>query len=139
MSNTFLTLIVSAEAVEQIRGLAAYWSGGEGMFTTALTSDGVTPSHYISSGYIYGGVVEHLPYSTYETVVDENESKTVVVTNHAGDINAIVAGVNEDNPEANLTVQDVEALLPFVDSSNQLPRDAMTRMGLEIWSDQSSQ
>ena len=61
MTNTFATLIVTAENVERARATAAQFTGGAGMFTTALSANGAEPAtHYISSGYMPEEIVQAL-------------------------------------------------------------------------------
>lgn len=51
MADILVTIICSAESVELARETAAEFSGGAGMFTTALYAPGnPEPTHYISSG-----------------------------------------------------------------------------------------
>lgn len=61
MADTFATLIVTAENVERARTTAAQFTGGAGMFTTALSATGAEPAtHYISTGYMPEGIVQAL-------------------------------------------------------------------------------
>ena len=61
MADTFATLIVTAENVERARTTAAQFTGGAGMFTTALSANGAGPAtHYISSGYMPEEIVQAL-------------------------------------------------------------------------------
>jgi len=57
--DKFATLIVSAKNAQQARDAAAAITGGEGMFTSALSSSGSEPAtHYISSGWIPTEIIE---------------------------------------------------------------------------------
>jgi hypothetical protein len=51
--DIFQTIIVTAAEAPAARAKAAETSGGEGMFTTALSPTGLLPAtHYISSGFM---------------------------------------------------------------------------------------
>ena len=57
--DIFATIIVTAANVAQARTLAAEILGGDGMFTTGLSSTGQEPAtHFISSGTMPQEIVE---------------------------------------------------------------------------------
>lgn len=57
--DIFATIIVTAANVEQARLGAAAIPGGEGMFTTGLSSTGQEPAtHFISSGMMPQEIVD---------------------------------------------------------------------------------
>lgn len=131
--NHFRTMIVEAAAAEGIRAFAALWQGGQGMFTRALTTDGTTASHYISSGYIGDSIGENVPYVTVSTVVDpETEEVTQVVTQVEGDLEALKASIEASNEGVEVTVEALQAMLAATDVSDQQPHDAMARLGLSF-------
>jgi hypothetical protein len=59
MADVFATIIVTAAQAQAARDAAATIPGGEGMFTTGLSSTGQEPAtHFISSGTVPQEIVE---------------------------------------------------------------------------------
>lgn len=121
MTGVFRTLIVPADTVEPIRNLAATWPGGVGMWETPLYT-GDTITHYISTGKISAAIAGWMPWHEYEG--------EILVQSHDGDIPGLVDAINTDNPQANVTEAQINALLTGADISNQPWRLAIARLGL---------
>lgn len=120
--DAFRTIIIPAPTATDARALAATWPGGVGMWITPLyTGEDVT--HYISTGKMSAEIVGWMPWDEY--------SDGALVQPHSGDVETLVAQINDANPEANVTVEQIEFLLAGTDISNQPWREAVARLGLE--------
>jgi hypothetical protein len=127
--DIFRTLIVPADQVELARSIAAsFGSGGEGMWTTPLSSDGLFPaSHYISSGFI----AEEFAYMVPEQFWTQDE-----------DGNWVETGETDGNPEAvyeaavaggvECSQADVKGLFAVADVTEQDAFTAMSRLSLQL-------
>ncbi len=125
MTWVFRTLIVPADQAALARSLCAglAGAGGDGMFTTPLSAEGISPAtHYISSGLIEQSFADLLPLLIQtETGMEKiNQGQPEII--HAA---AQQAGLTLDQ-------QDIERLLAAVDVSDQSPFEAMDRMGVRM-------
>lgn len=107
--DIFRTMIVQANDVELARDIAAsFGSGGEGMWTTPLSSTGFYPAtHYISTGYI--------PEQLAHLLTDAQALYDL----------AVAQGVD-------CTLAQVEELLADTDATEEEPFVALERLGLMI-------
>ena len=127
--DIFRTLIVPTANVIFARAIAtSFGPGGEGMFTTPLSSSGLDPAtHYISTGYVppeYGYLV---PLQVWKQ--DENYN-WVLVGNEPGDpVTVYTSATAQGIP---CTQDDVDALFAAADVTEQEPFVAMGRLGLKI-------
>lgn len=105
--DIFRTMIVQADDVVLAREIAAsFGSGGEGMWTTPLSSTGLYPAtHYISTGYI--------PPEFANLLTDAQALYDI----------AIEQGVD-------CTLEQVEVLVDNTDVSEEDPFVAMERLGI---------
>ena len=129
MPDTFATLIVPTAHVDLARAIAAsFGPGGDGMWTTPLSSDGLDPaSHYISSGFVPEAFAYMVPLQVWET--DENGA-WVLVSSEPGDPVAVYTAATEAGVIC--TQADVDALFTSADVTAQEPFVAMSRLGLSI-------
>jgi hypothetical protein len=117
----FLTLIVQADDAPLARLIAATLdpSGGVGMWTTGLAPHATDePTHYISTGYVGGGWLRMVPVAEWE---QDAEGAWIMTSRTDGD----EAGVEVD-------IDEVAELFRDVDSTQQDPQTAVTRMGLVL-------
>lgn len=112
MANTFITCIAPAQVVDQCRQIAGAWEGGQGLFATPLTNDGVTVSHYISSGMISSNV--HALLSNLPDFVEHINSAT----------------------GAEFTEAEMQTLMDAMDLTQEPAKEAMARLGLAVWREQ---
>jgi len=126
----FLTLIVQADDAPLARLIAATLdpSGGVGMWTTGLAPNATDePTHYISTGYVGGGWLRMVPVAEWE---QDAEGAWVMVSRTDGSPAAVVAGC--DAAGVTVTLAEVAELFRDVDSTQQDPQTAVTRMGLVL-------
>jgi hypothetical protein len=126
----FLTLIVEADDAFLARLIAATLdpSGGVGMWTTGLAPDASDePTHFISTGYVGGGWLRMVPVAEWE---QDAEGAWIMVSRTDGDEFAVVAGCDAAGVEVDLGA--VAELFADVDSTQQDPQTAVTRMGLVL-------
>jgi len=129
MSDIFRTLIVDTANVELARAIAAsFGSGGVGMWTTPLSSDGKDPAtYYISSGYVppdYGYLV---PCQWWE---QDEKGNWVMTGSEPGDPVAVYTAATSQGVKC--TQEDVDALFAVADVTEQEPFTAMGRLGVQI-------
>lgn len=129
MADIFRTLIVTSDDAPLAREIAAcFGPGGQGMWTTPLSSDGNEPAmDYISSGYIPEEFAMLAPCATWTVDADGNWVETAY---YPGDPEAITAYANQAGLD--VTLSEVKALLDSSDVSEQEPFVAMGRLGLKI-------
>lgn len=129
MTDQFSTLIIAAQDAPLARQIAAaFGPGGEGMWITPLSADGLDPAtHYISSGYIPAEFVSLAPNTTWER--DEN-GQWVQTDHYPGDAVTVHAYASEAG--ISCTLADVEGVFSRSDVSAQEPFVAMGRLGIKI-------
>lgn len=127
--DIFRTLIVPANQVELARSIAAsFGTGGEGMWTTPLSSTGLFPAtHYISTGYIPPEFAYMVPEQFWE--MDE-EGNWVETGSTEGNAVAVYEAAVAGGVECSLA--DVEGLFAVADVTEQEPFTAMGRLNLQI-------
>jgi hypothetical protein len=127
--DIFRTLIIPTANVELARSIAAsFGPGGEGMWTTPLSSDGQEPaSHYISSGYIPAEFAYLVPCQTW---AQDEDGAWVMTGSEPGDPVAVYEAASQAGVEC--TQADVDALFAASDVTEQEAFVAMARMGLQI-------
>ena len=135
MADQFATLIIAAQDAPLAREIAAaFGPGGQGMWTTPLSADGLEPvdnpqgvTHYISSGFIPAEFVSFAPSTTWTQDKDNNWIDT---DHYPGDASAVYAYASANG--VSCTLEDVEGVFNRSDCSAQEPFTAMGRMGLMI-------
>jgi hypothetical protein len=129
MSDTFLTLIVSDADVALARTIAATLSdGGDGMWTTAMSSDGSAPAtHWGSSGWVPEAWMHMVPVQTY---AQDDTGAWVLVSETPGDPLAVIAGCAAQGVEINPAA--LAALYASADVTEQDPWTALARRGLRL-------
>ncbi len=127
--DIFRTLICPSANVELARSIAAsFGPGGEGMWTTPLSADGLDPaSHYISTGYIPAEFAYLVPCQTW---VQDEDGAWVMTGSEPGDPVAVYTTAFEAGVEC--TQADVDALFAASDVTEQDPFVAMGRIGVQI-------
>ena len=126
----FLTLIVQADDAPLARLIAATLdpSGGVGMWTTGLAPNATDePTHYISTGYVGSGWLRMVPVAEWE---QDAEGAWIMTSRTDGDEFAVVAGCDAAGVEVDM--DEVAELFRDVDSTQQDPQTAVTRMGLVL-------
>lgn len=116
MSWVHRCMIVPTEHVDLARALCAALAGegGSGMFTTALSPNGVEPAtHWISSGLIESEFADLLPLGSTPGQPDVVHSL------------ALQSGMF-------VSIEDIAGLLAAVDVSEQPPAEALDRLGLAM-------
>lgn len=129
MADLFRTLIIPAVDAPLTREIAAsFGPGGDGMFTTPLSADGLDPAtHFISSGYIPAEFAYMVPYQDWQ----QDETGTwVLVASEPGDPVAVYQAASAQG--VTCTLADVEAIFADADVTAQEPFVAMGRLGLTI-------
>lgn len=129
MSDIFRTLIVEADNVELARSIAAsFGPGGQNMWTTPLSADGLEPaSHYISTGYIPEQFAYLVPFQTW---AQDEDGAWIMTSSEPGDPVAVYTIASEAGVEC--TQADVDALFAASDTTEQDPFVAMGRVGVQI-------
>jgi hypothetical protein len=129
MADLFRTLIIAAEDADIARTIAAsFGSGGTGMWTTPLSSDGQEPAtHYISSGGITAEFVLLAPCTTW---IQDEEGNWVQTDYYPGDPVAVYTAATAQGVVC--TQEDVDTLFATADVTEQEPFVAMGRLGLTI-------
>lgn len=133
MADTFATLVVTADTAPLARQIAAsFGPGGEGMWTTPLSADGLDPAtHYVSSGYIPEQFVYLVPYYSVQWVQPEGEAGEWVLTPLSpGDAVAVYGAAQAAGIAC--TQADIDALFAASDVTTQDPFPAFDRLGLKI-------
>lgn len=127
--DLFRTLIIASSDADTARAIAAaFGPGGEGMWTTPLSTDGQEPAtHYISSGHIPADFVGLAP-CTWWTVDDTGQ--WVQTDHYPGDAATVYAYASQAGLP--YTLPEIEAVFAHSDVSEQEPFVAMGRMGLQI-------
>ena len=128
--TAFLTLIVQADDAPLARLIAATLdpAGGTGMWTTGLAPDAAdAPTHYVSTGYVGGGWLGMVPVAEWE---QDAEGDWIMVSRTDGDEFAVVAGCEAAGVSVDL--DEVAELFRDVDSTQQDPWQAITRLGLKL-------
>ena len=126
----FLTLIVQADDAPLARLSAATLdpSGGAGVWTTGLSPNATDePTHFISTGYVGGGWLRMVPVAEWE---QDAEGAWIMISRTDGDEFAVVAGCDAAGVEVDM--DEVAELFRDVDSTQQDPQTAVTRMGLVL-------
>jgi hypothetical protein len=128
MADVFRTLIVPFAQVDLARQVAAIFPGGEGMWTTPLSVDGLEPrTHYISSGYVPENYQTMVPCQYWEQGED---GEWVETGSYAGDPVAVYEAVTAAGVEC--TQAQINALFASADVTEQDPFVAMGRLNLQI-------
>ena len=129
MADLFRTLIIAAEDADIARTIAAsFGSGGTGMWTTPLSSDGQEPAtHYISSGGITADFVSLAPCTDW---TQDEQGQWVQTDHYPGDAATVFAYAQQAGLP--YTLADIEGIFSRADVSVQEPFVAMGRMGLKI-------
>jgi hypothetical protein len=130
MTNTFLTLIVPAsqQQLAQLIAVTLDPSGGHGMWTTGLSTDGNPPAtYYISTGYVGGGWLNLVPVAEW---AQDEEGNWIKISETPGNAAAVVAGCVAK--EVSVTLDEVEALFATSDVSQQGPFVAIARLNLRV-------
>ena len=127
--DIFRTLIVPAASVDLARAIAtSFGPGGEGMWTTPLSADGLDPAtHYISTGYVppeYGYLVPLQVWAQNE------DGSWVMVASEPGNPVAVYNAATAQGVAC--TQADVDALFAAADVTEQEPFVAMGRLGVKI-------
>jgi len=107
------SMIVPTAFAPLARGLCEGLAGpgGSGMFATGLSADGTLPAtHYISAGVIESDFAALLP-----------------LDGAGGQAETVVAAA-----QGMVTLEQIAALFAAVDVSEQLPHDALARIGLQL-------
>ena len=127
--DIFRTLIVPTAYVDLARAIAAsFGPGGDGMWTTPLSADGLDPaSHYISSGFVPEQFAYMVPCQTWE---QDETGAWVLVSSEPGDPVAVYTAASEAGVIC--TQAEVDALFAAADVTTQEPFVAMGRLGLTI-------
>lgn len=127
--DIFRTLIVPSDGVVLARSIAAaFGPGGVGMWTTALSPDGLEPAtHYISTGYIPEAFASLAPCQTW--AIDESGAWQLV-SGVPGDPVAVYQAALAAS--VSCTQADVDALFVAADVTAQEPFVAMGRLALVI-------
>jgi len=128
MTDIFRTLILPANTVQLARDIASALSpAGSGMWTTALSSDNITASHYISTGFIS----EDFAYMVPEQVWQEDENANwILVETLAGNPEAVYDACTAAGMQ--VTLADIEAVFLTADVTTQEPFTAMSRLNLQL-------
>lgn len=126
--DIFRTLIIPANQVEFARAVAtSFGSGGQGMWTTPLSSTGLFPAtHYISSGYI----AEEFAYMVPEQFWEQSEEGWVETGSTEGNPEAVYQSALAGGVECSL--EDIQTLFAVADVTEQDPFVAMGRLKLII-------
>jgi hypothetical protein len=128
--NTFLTLVVPDDDAALARTIAATLSsGGAGMWTTPLSSDGSEPAtHWVSSGLVPEAWMYMVPVRTYEQ--QDDTGAWILVSQTPGDLQAVIAGCSA----AGVTIDPdaLAALYASADVTQQDPWVAFDRLGVTI-------
>lgn len=129
MAYIFRTLIVPSVNVDLARAIAtSFGPGGDGMFTTQLSTSGFDPvTHYISTGYVPSEYNYLVPLQVW--ALDE-EGDWVLVGSEPGDPVAVYTAATAQGVVC--TQDDVDALFAAADVTEQEPFVAMGRLGLTI-------
>lgn len=130
MTAAFLTLIVPAAQQQLAQKIAATLdpSGGQGMWTTGLSTTGAPPAtHYISTGYVGDGWLNLVPVAEW---AQDASGQWVEVSRTPGDAPAVVAGCKAAG--ITVTLKEVNALFAAADVTQQAPFVAMARLWLQI-------
>ena len=127
--DIFRTLIVPTANVDLARAIAAsFGPGGDGMWTTPLSTTGLDPaSHYISSGFVPEAFAYMAPCQTWE---QDEDGAWVLVSSEPGDPVAVYTAASEAGVIC--TQAEVDALFAAADVTAQEPFVAMGRLGLTI-------
>jgi hypothetical protein len=127
--DIFRTLIVPVSQVDLARSIAAaFGPGGVGMWTTALSSDGLEPAtRYISTGYIPEAFASLAPCQTWG--IDESGAWQLVSSEPGDPVAVYQAALAASVP---CTQADVDALFAVADVTAQEPFAAMERLTLAI-------
>lgn len=129
MSDIFRTMIVNEQNAQLVRDIAAsFGPGGEGMWTTPLSADGLEPaSHYISTGYIPPEFAYLVPFQTW---AQDEDGAWIMTSSEPGDP---VSVYNLAVEEGIICTQDeVDDLFANSDVTDQDPFIAMGRVGVQI-------
>lgn len=129
MADLFRTLIIAAEDADIARTIAAsFGSGGTGMWTTPLSSDGQEPAtYYVSSGYIPANFVSLAPCTTW---TQDEEGNWVQTDHYPGDAATVFAYAQQAGLP--YTLEQIEGVFTRADVTTQKPFVAMGRLGLKI-------
>lgn len=143
-ANTMLgtngrTLIVPDSHVELARNIAAaFGTGGENMFIAPLSPTGDKPAtHWCSTGYVPAEFSDMVPLQVWS--VDE-EGNWVAGEGEDGNPQMVFDIVTQDvvdeegnviKPGLSVTLQDIQELFEASDVTQQEPRTAFSRLGLE--------
>ena len=127
--DIFRTLIVPTANVALARAIAAsFGPGGDGMFTTPLSANGLDPaSHYISSGFVPEQFAYMVPCQTWAL---NEDGAWIMVASEPGDPVAVYQAASEAGVIC--TQAEVDALFAAADVTAQEPFVAMGRLGLAI-------
>lgn len=139
LMNAFRTMIVTAADAPLARQLASAIDPGSSsdMWITPLapSADAITPTHYISTGWVSETFATPLPLAewTYEATGDADETWIWVRTGYLpGNPAAVVAAAAALDPPIEVTEAEVEALFVASDVTTEDPWVALGRLGLVI-------
>ena len=103
-------------------------SGGQGMFTTALSDDGSLPATYwISSGLIDAEYAQLIPLQEW-TLDAEGVWQVTVIS--AGMPEIVTSLCNEAGLE--VTLAEVNALFAATDITLETPQESWARLGIQL-------
>ena len=131
MSLSFRTMIVPVTNVQLARDIAATLSptGGVGMWTTGLSSDGNEPaSHFISTGIINEEFAVLMPEQMWAY---DSETDAWTMTDSVPGDPATIHGLCVAAGMV-VTLADVQAVFTAADVTAQEPFVALGRMGLGL-------
>lgn len=131
MQDIFRTIIITAQDVDVVRNIAGTLdSNAIGMFTTPLTPDGVSITHYISTGFLnemWGIIVPCKFWGMNET------GEWIVTHETAGNLDTIHAQCVANNID--ITIEELTAIWNNSDVSDQEPFTALHRLNLQIYNE----
>ena len=128
MAYIFRTLIVPAANVSLARAIAtSFGPGGEGMWTTPLSSTGAEPAtHYVSSGMLPSEFADMVPTQTWQEI----DGLWTMTGSTPGNAAAVYYVAQQQGVQC--TLAEVEDTLATSDVTAQPPFTAFARLGLQI-------
>lgn len=128
MTDIFRTMILPADTTQLARDIASALSpAGSGMWTTALSFDNKTASHYISTGFISEDFAYMVPEQVYQ---QDTEGAWVLTETIAGNPEAVYDACIASGMQ--VTLADIEAVFLTADVTTQEPFTAMQRLNLQL-------
>lgn len=130
MTDIFRTMILPADTAQLARDIASTLSAaGAGMWTTGLSSDNTTVSHYISTGFVSPDFAYMLPEQFWqqdaEGVWQAQQDSTL------GNPQAVYEACLAVGMQVELS--DIQAAFDTADVTSQEPFVAMQRLGLSLF------